>query len=51
MLMLFPLFSSSFSRWRGSIYKLVWLDLVAFLFLYYLLNIIYRFALNAEQKL
>uniref|UniRef100_A0A1I8NFV5 Bestrophin homolog n=1 Tax=Musca domestica TaxID=7370 RepID=A0A1I8NFV5_MUSDO len=37
-------------RWRGSIYKLVWLDLVAFLFLYYLLNIIYRFVLNAEQK-
>ncbi|XP_073817465.1 bestrophin 1 isoform X3 [Musca autumnalis] len=38
-------------RWRGSIYKLVWLDLVAFLFLYYLLNMIYRFALNAEQKI
>ncbi|KAM7361782.1 bestrophin 1 isoform 2-T2 [Cochliomyia hominivorax] len=38
-------------RWRGSIYKLVWLDLIAFLFLYYLLNIIYRFVLNDDQKI
>ncbi|XP_060649346.1 bestrophin-2 isoform X4 [Drosophila nasuta] len=37
-------------RWRGSIYKLVWLDLLAFLTLYYVLNLVYRFALNADQK-
>ncbi|XP_064545899.1 bestrophin-2 isoform X4 [Drosophila montana] len=37
-------------RWRGSIYKLVWLDLLAFLTLYYLLNLVYRFALNESQK-
>ncbi|EDV93094.1 bestrophin-3 isoform X2 [Drosophila grimshawi] len=37
-------------RWRGSIYKLVWLDLLAFLSLYYLLNLVYRFALNPAQK-
>ncbi|XP_055299665.1 bestrophin-4 isoform X2 [Sitodiplosis mosellana] len=37
-------------RWRGSIYKLVWLDLVCFLFLYYTLNIIYRTALDDDQK-
>lgn len=37
-------------RWRGSIYKLVWLDLLCFLFIYYLLNIVYRTALNDEQK-
>ncbi|XP_031617127.1 bestrophin-4 isoform X2 [Contarinia nasturtii] len=37
-------------RWRGSIYKLVWLDLVCFLFLYYTLNIIYRTALDEDQK-
>ncbi|XP_023174302.2 bestrophin-3 isoform X2 [Drosophila hydei] len=37
-------------RWRGSIYKLVWLDLLAFLTLYYLLNLVYRFALNEGQK-
>ena len=38
-------------RWRGSIYKLVWLDLVCFLFLYYFLNLIYRTVLDQEQKL
>ncbi|XP_037821537.1 bestrophin homolog 17 isoform X3 [Lucilia sericata] len=37
-------------RWRGSIYKLVWLDLLAFLLLYYFLNIMYRFVLNEDQK-
>ncbi|KAH8382397.1 hypothetical protein KR009_003317 [Drosophila setifemur] len=37
-------------RWRGSIYKLVWLDLLAFLTIYYAINMIYRFALNANQK-
>lgn len=37
-------------RWRGSIYKLVWLDLSCFLLLYYALNITYRLALNDEQK-
>lgn len=38
------------SRWRGSIYKLVWLDLVCFLFLYYTLNIIYRTVLDEDKK-
>ncbi|XP_062560079.1 bestrophin-4-like isoform X2 [Armigeres subalbatus] len=37
-------------RWRGSIYKLVWLDLSCFLLLYYILNIVYRFALDEYQK-
>ncbi|XP_055691996.1 bestrophin-2-like [Lutzomyia longipalpis] len=37
-------------RWRGSIYKLVWLDLVTFLSIYYTFNIIYRFVLDEEQK-
>lgn len=37
-------------RWRGSIYKLVWLDLSCFLLLYYVLNITYRLALNDDQK-
>lgn len=39
-----------FYRWRGSIYKLVWLDLICFLFLYYSLNIVYRAVLDEEQK-
>ncbi|BFF90924.1 bestrophin-2 [Drosophila madeirensis] len=37
-------------RWRGSIYKLVWLDLLAFLTIYYVINMVYRFALNPAQK-
>ncbi|XP_018311569.1 bestrophin-4 isoform X1 [Mycetomoellerius zeteki] len=37
-------------RWRASIYKLVWLDLTLFLFIYYSLSGIYRLLLNEEQK-
>ncbi|KAL0271012.1 UNVERIFIED_CONTAM: hypothetical protein PYX00_008258 [Menopon gallinae] len=37
-------------RWKGSIYKLVWPDLVLFLVLYYALNIMYRFFLDEDQK-
>ncbi|XP_049303311.1 bestrophin-1 isoform X5 [Bactrocera dorsalis] len=46
----FGCFLKLLSRWRGSIYKLVWLDLIAFLFLYYLLSIVYRFCLDEYQK-
>ncbi|KAL5238667.1 hypothetical protein ACI65C_006077 [Semiaphis heraclei] len=41
---------SHFGRWRGSIYKLVWPDLAAFLVCYYTLNLTYRFVLNPQQK-
>ncbi|XP_060530282.1 bestrophin-2 isoform X2 [Cylas formicarius] len=34
------------ARWKGSIYKLVWMDLICFLLIYYGLNIIYRFVLD-----
>lgn len=37
-------------RWRASIYKLVWMDLTLFLFLYYFLSGIYRLLLNEDQK-
>lgn len=37
-------------RWRASIYKLVWLDLALFLFIYYSLSVLYRFVLDEEQK-
>ncbi|XP_055854090.1 bestrophin-2 isoform X2 [Episyrphus balteatus] len=37
-------------RWRGSIYKLVWLDLLFFLGAYYGLNLMYRLALDDQQK-
>ncbi|XP_050362805.1 bestrophin-4 isoform X2 [Nymphalis io] len=37
-------------RWRGSIYKLVWLDLLVFLLSYYTLNLIYRLLLDETSK-
>jgi hypothetical protein len=37
-------------KWRGSIYKLVWKDLVIFLTVYFSLTLLYRFALNEHQK-
>ncbi|XP_037957294.1 bestrophin homolog 22 isoform X2 [Teleopsis dalmanni] len=37
-------------KWRGSVYKLVWRELVAYLCLYYTINLIYRFALNEHQQ-
>ncbi|CAH2238775.1 jg11653 [Pararge aegeria aegeria] len=37
-------------RWRGSIYKLVWLDLLVFLLIYYILNLIYRLLLDEDSK-
>ncbi|XP_014605410.1 PREDICTED: bestrophin-4 isoform X2 [Polistes canadensis] len=37
-------------RWRASIYKLVWIDLALFLFIYYSLSSIYRLILDDDQK-
>ncbi|XP_068201949.1 bestrophin-3-like [Palaemon carinicauda] len=37
-------------RWRGSVYKMVWQDMLVFMVLYYLITIIYRFALPEENK-
>uniref|UniRef100_A0A1B0G267 Bestrophin homolog n=1 Tax=Glossina morsitans morsitans TaxID=37546 RepID=A0A1B0G267_GLOMM len=36
--------------WRGSVYKLVWRELIAYLCLYYTINLVYRFALNEQQQ-
>ncbi|XP_066145238.1 bestrophin-4 isoform X1 [Euwallacea fornicatus] len=38
-------------RWKGSIYKLVWIDLLVFLFIYYSLNFTYRFLLDEPGKI
>lgn len=46
----FGCFLKVLARWKGSIYKLVWPDLVAYLTLYYALNLTYRYHLNPEQK-
>ncbi|XP_017086357.1 bestrophin-4-like [Drosophila eugracilis] len=37
-------------RWRGSIYKLIWVDLIIFFGLYFLLAITYRWLMNEEAK-
>jgi len=41
----------SFCRWRGSVYKLIWRELLAYLFFYYLINFTYRYVLNEHQRL
>ncbi|XP_045624689.2 bestrophin-2 [Procambarus clarkii] len=37
-------------RWRGSIYKLVWPDTLVYCLLYFICSLVYRFALNEEQR-
>ncbi|XP_061933376.1 uncharacterized protein LOC108001538 isoform X4 [Apis cerana] len=38
------------SGWRGSVYKLIWRELLAYLFVYYVINFTYRYALNEQQR-
>ena len=38
------------SRWKGSIYKLLWPNLVVYVLLYYILFFVYRFLLDATQQ-
>ena len=39
------------SQWKGSVLKLIWHDLMVFLFLYIVMNLVYRWILfeNAKQ--
>lgn len=37
-------------KWRGSLMKLLWKDLIVFLSIYFLLQIIYHFALTPDQR-
>ncbi|XP_066147052.1 bestrophin-4-like [Euwallacea fornicatus] len=37
-------------RWKGSIYKIVWADLIFFLGLYYALNLSYLYVMNQYTK-
>ncbi|XP_047471336.1 bestrophin-1-like [Penaeus chinensis] len=39
-----------FNRWRGSVFKLIWPDLIVYLVLYGMVSLVYRFALSEEQK-
>ncbi|XP_073835883.1 bestrophin-4-like isoform X2 [Musca autumnalis] len=46
----FGCFVKLLARWRGSIYKLVWMDLLLFLLLYYAINLIYIFLLDTDSQ-
>ncbi|KFB42683.1 AGAP004881-PA-like protein [Anopheles sinensis] len=37
-------------KWRGSVYKAVWRELLAYLLVYYTLNFTYRYGLNEDGK-
>nr|CAD7425280.1 unnamed protein product [Timema monikensis] len=37
-------------KWKGSVYKLIWRDLLAYLCLYFAISLAYRFALSDDQK-
>ncbi|XP_064540214.1 bestrophin-4 [Drosophila montana] len=37
-------------RWRASIYKIIWADLLAFLFAFYAMAFMYRYLLGDENK-
>nr|XP_022910334.1 uncharacterized protein LOC111421416 [Onthophagus taurus] len=46
----FGLFWRLLSRWRGSIYKLIWADLIIYIIIYFILNSVYRYALNEDGQ-
>ncbi|KAM3870328.1 bestrophin-4 [Diretmus argenteus] len=43
-------FSHLLLRWKGSIYKLLYRELIIFTVLYYSFSVVYRFVLNDDQK-
>ena len=45
------LFLHLLHRWKGSIYKLVWRDLLIYVSIYTALSLVYRFKLSEEGKL
>ncbi|KAM7533088.1 hypothetical protein Aperf_G00000124472 [Anoplocephala perfoliata] len=44
------IFLKLLARWKGSLYKLVWLDLLVYLLLHYLIQLIYWLALDTSQR-
>ncbi|XP_055930182.1 bestrophin-2-like isoform X1 [Argiope bruennichi] len=43
-------FAKLLTRWRGSIYKLLYREMLIFVFLYYSLLVLYRFVLNDDSR-
>ncbi|XP_050529530.1 bestrophin-4 isoform X2 [Daktulosphaira vitifoliae] len=46
----FGCFGSILCKWRGSVYKLVWRELAAYLMVYFAINLAYRFAFTETQQ-
>lgn len=43
-------FSKLLTRWRGSIYKLLYREMAIYIGVYYCLSFLYRYILNEQQK-
>ncbi|CAG9769519.1 unnamed protein product [Ceutorhynchus assimilis] len=43
------IFLKLLARWRGSIYKIVWVDLILYLTIYYALNLLYLYGLDEKH--
>ncbi|XP_035709188.1 mucin-12 isoform X3 [Folsomia candida] len=46
----FGCFWKILGRWRGSVYKLIWRELIAYLFLYFTINAMYRLGMTEDQR-
>ncbi|ALC44679.1 Best3 [Drosophila busckii] len=46
----FGCFWKLLGRWRASIYKIIWVDLLVFLFSFYAMAMLYRYALNETGR-
>ncbi|XP_065213919.1 bestrophin-4 isoform X2 [Planococcus citri] len=46
----FGCFWSILRKWKGSVYKLVWRELIVYMFLYFAINVTYRYMLTDPQQ-
>lgn len=44
-------FSKLLIRWKGSIYKLLYREMIIFCTLYYALSLLYRYLLDPDQRM
>ncbi|XP_068205075.1 bestrophin-2-like [Palaemon carinicauda] len=38
------------ARWRGSVYKMVWQDMLVYTILFYIISLVYRLCLDEQQR-
>ena len=43
---IFGCFNAILLKWRGSVYKLIYKELCAYIVVYFLINLIYRWSIN-----